>query len=180
MKEFKWLLASMSALGAPALADSQLSYGPVPAWTTLQPVVVKPVSPDAAAVELLLLDTQYRLDPQGIETVVHYAARLNNAQALAGGNLTVVWDPVFDSATVNAVKVIRGSATIDPLALGQKFTILRREQGLEQQTLDGRLTASLQIEGLRIGDVVELTQTIVHRDPTLKGHVEASTAFGYS
>ena len=179
MKKLRWLLISAAALGAPAMADSQLKYSPAPTWATLQPLVVKPVSPGAAAVELLMLDTQYRLDPVGIETVVRYAARLNTAQALAGGNLAVVWDPEFDSATVNSVRIIRGSTTIDPLASGQKFTILRREQGLEQQTLDGRLTATLQVEGLQVGDVVELTQTLLHRDPTLKGHVEAATAFTY-
>ncbi|MFM6932413.1 MAG: DUF3857 domain-containing protein [Novosphingobium sp.] len=179
MKLIRWLLLSGAVLAAPAFADSELGYGPAPAWATLEPVVVKPKPDDAAAVEFLLLDSQLRLDPNGLETVVHYAARLNNAQALSGGNLAVAWDPAFDTATINSVKIRRGNETIDPLAKGQKFTILRREQGLEQQTLDGRLTATLQTEGLQIGDVIEMTQTIVHRDPTLKGHVEAAMAFAY-
>ena len=173
------MLLTASIIGAPALADSQLNYGPAPDWASLQPLVIKPKAADAGAVEILLWDTEYRLDPAGIATVLHYAARLNDPQALAAGNLTVMWDPAFDEATVNSVRILRGNETIDPLAKGQKFTILRREAGLEQQTLDGRLTATLQTEGLQVGDVIEVTQTVVHRDPTLKGHVEANMAVGY-
>jgi tetratricopeptide (TPR) repeat protein len=179
MRKLNWLLLATVTIGGPALADAQLNYGPVPAWASLQPLVIKAKAADAAAFELLLWDTQYRLDPDAITTVVHYAARLNNPQALAAGNLTVMWDPAFDEANVNSVRIIRGSEMIDPLANGQKFTILRREQGLEQQTLDGRLTATLQTEGLQVGDIVEVTQTLVHRDPTLKGHVEANMGFAY-
>ena len=179
MRRLNWLLLATVTICGPALADAQLKYGPVPAWVTLQPLVIKAKAADAAAIEILLLDTQFRLDPNGLVNVVHYAARLNNPQALAGGNLTVMWDPAFDDATVNQIRIIRGSETIDPLANSQKFTILRREQGLEQQTLDGRLTATLQTEGLQVGDIIEVTQTIVHRDPTLNGHVEANIAVAY-
>lgn len=179
MLRLKWLLLSAVALCSPALAASDPAYGPLPEWATTQPLIVKPRTGEAASIDLLLWDTQIRLGANGIETVVHYAVRLNDAQALASGNLAVMWDPAFDSATINSVKIIRGNEVIDPLAKGQKFTVLRREQGLEQQTLDGRLTASLQAEGLQVGDVIELTQTVVHRDPTLKGHVEAALVAAY-
>ena len=179
MRRANWLLLAAATIGGPALADAELKYGPAPAWVTPQPLVINAKAADAGAVEVLLWDAQYRLDPDGIVTVIHYAARLNDPQALAAGNLTVVWDPAFDDASVNSIRVIRGNETIDPIAKGQKFTILRREQGLEQQTLDGRLTATLQTEGLQVGDVIEVTETISHRDPTLKGHVEANMAVGY-
>ena len=179
MRRLRHLIASLALLGGPAFADTQLSYGPAPSWVSAQSVIVKPKATGAASVELLLYDTQIRMGLDGMETVVHFAARLNDAQALANGNLSVIWDPAFDSATINLVKIIRGSETIDPLVKGQKFAILRREQGLEQQTLDGRLTASLQTEGLQVGDIIELEQTIIHRDPTLKGHAEAAIAAAY-
>ncbi len=179
MRRKTWLLALTATVSVPALADPELGYGPAPEWASLQPLVVKPKAAVAGTIEVLLWDAEYRLDPSGIATVIHYAARINDPQALAAGNLSVVWDPAFDQASVNAIRIIRGNETIDPLAKGQKFTILRREQGLEQQTLDGRLTATLQTEGLQVGDVIEVTQTIVHRDPTLKGHVEANLAVGY-
>lgn len=179
MRKLNLLFLAAVSLSGPAIAGDQLGYGPVPGWAKLQPLVVKPKAADAAAIEMLLWDAQFRLDPDGIATVVHYAARLNDPQALAAGNLTVTWDPAFDEASVNSVRVIRGDQTVDPLAKGQKFTILRREQGLEQQTLDGRLTATLQTEGLQVGDIIEVTETFIRRDPTLKGHVEANLAFPY-
>lgn len=85
MQPLNWLLLATVIIGGPAAADAQLNYGSVPAWVTLQPLVIKAKTADAAAIEILLWDSQYRLDPQGIAAVVHYAARLNNPQALAGG-----------------------------------------------------------------------------------------------
>ncbi|MEQ7873075.1 DUF3857 domain-containing protein [Sphingomonas sp. ASV193] len=161
------------------MAADQLRYGPAPAWATPKPLIIPAKAADASSTEILLFDNQSRLDPTAMTSVVHYAVRLNDAQALAAGNVAIGWDPAFDEATVNSVRIVRGGESIDPLAKGQKFTILRRETGLEQQTLDGRLTANLQTEGLQVGDIVEVTQTIVHRDPTLKGHVEAVAAFPY-
>ena len=90
MRRLNWLLLATATICGPALADAQLNYGPVPLWVALQPLVIKTKATDAAAVEILLWDTQYRLDPSGIANVVHYAARLNNPQALAGGNLVVI------------------------------------------------------------------------------------------
>jgi tetratricopeptide (TPR) repeat protein len=58
------------------------------------------------------------------------------------------------------------------LAGGQTFTVLRRESNLEVAMLDGALTGTLQIEGLRVGDIVDLAATLTRRDPVLMGHAE--------
>ena len=58
--------------------------------------------------------------------------------------------------TVHRLWIRRDGATIDVLKSDRKFLVLRRERGLEAAILDGRLTATLQIEDLRVGDVIEL------------------------
>jgi tetratricopeptide (TPR) repeat protein len=74
--------------------------------------------------------------------------------------------------TINTLKILRGDKVIDVLAQGKTFTVLRREQNLEQSTLDGRLTATLQLEDLRVGDAVDLAVTIRHHDPSFKARSE--------
>ena len=55
--------------------------------------------------------------------------------------------------------------TIDLLGKGQKMLVLRREQDLERAMLDGRMSATQQIEGLQVGDILDASWTTAGRDP---------------
>ncbi len=68
--------------------------------------------------------------------------------------------------------IVRDGKVIDAMAGGKTFTVLRRETKLEQATLDGALTAELQIEDLRVGDILDVAWTIRRVDPVLKGHMQ--------
>ena len=82
------------------------------------------------------------------------------------------WDPQTDTPIVHKLHIIRGDQVIDALAGGKTFTVLRREKNLEIAMLDGRLTATLQLEGLRVGDIVDLATTVRRHEPALQGRSE--------
>jgi hypothetical protein len=48
----------------------------------------------------------------------------------------------------------------------------RREKNLENAMLDGKLTASLQPDDVRVGDVIEVAYTRTRRDPAIGGRAE--------
>ncbi len=54
-------------------------------------------------------------------------------------------------------------------ARSDAFQLLRREQGLEALTLDGRLTATLLIPDLRVDDTLEIAFTRLSHHPVLNG-----------
>ncbi|MEJ7777012.1 MAG: tetratricopeptide repeat protein [Sphingomicrobium sp.] len=172
MKIFLAALVTSSALTSAAYAADKPVIGPVPAW-------VKPVAkhadsakPDQAPVRLLLSDQQIALEP-GRQTVYsELALKIQSPQGLAAGNISLPWRPDFDVLTVHKLLIRRGDQTIDVLASGQTFTVVRREQNLESSTLDGVLTANIQPEGLQVGDTLEFAASVSSSDPTLKGHVE--------
>lgn len=173
-----WACLASTALMAPAHAADQLQYGPAPAWVAPRQLPqAAPTSADAP-VDILLSDTQAKLEPGTMATYSHYAIRINNPQGLVAGNIAASWDPAFDLVTIHRAVLRRGNEVIDILGGGQKFTILRREQNLEQQTLNGQLTATLQPEGVQVGDIVEVEMTAVHRDPTLREHMEMRGSLG--
>jgi hypothetical protein len=78
----------------------------------------------------------------------------------------------MDDITVHELKLVRGSKVIDVLASGKSFTVLRRETDLEAAKLDGILTATLQVDGVEVGDIIVLATTITTKDPVLGSHVE--------
>lgn len=166
-----FLLAGAAIWAHPANAADALKFGPAPAWVRQQPLPA--AKPTEAPVSVLLSDQQTSFDRGKITTYSESAARIENAQGLAAGNVTLVWQPATDTVTVNKLQIRRGDKIIDVLASGQTFTTLRRETNLDAATLDGTLTATLQPEGLQVGDIIDLATTTERSDPVLKGHVEA-------
>ncbi len=160
------------ALAGPAKAADALKFGPPPSWVVPLEIPPAPTALANAPIVLLLKDQQARLEPGKVTTFMEFALRIQNSDGLAAGNIALPWRPATDTVTVNKVHIIRDGKRIDVLGLGQTFTTVRRETNLEAAMLDGTLTAALQPEGLRVGDVVNVALTTEHVDPVLKGHVE--------
>lgn len=103
------------------------------------------------------------------------AIRVPNEQALAqAGNIQLPWQPAQGDLVIHQAEILRGSQRIDVLRGGDPFTVIRREQGLQQRVLDGMLTATMAVPGLQVGDVVHFAFSITRRDPTLKGEMQAA------
>ncbi|PTQ12047.1 hypothetical protein CLG96_05575 [Sphingomonas oleivorans] len=161
-----------SALTSAAYAADKPVIGPAPAWVKPLTPPNASAKPDEAPVRILLSDQQVALEP-GRQTIYsEVALRIQTPQGLAAGNISFPWRPDTDVLTVHKLLIRRGDQTIDVLASGQTFTVVRREQNLESATLDGVLTANIQPEGLQVGDVLEFAASVSSSDPTLKGHVE--------
>lgn len=165
-------LALVLACGG-ARADDAVRRGPQPAW--VQPAErAAPATADASAegVRFLLFDQQVRAEGEGEATYVRLRTQAQSPQALAVmGSVALTWNPASQSVTVHHVSILREGQTIDALD-GQTFETLRREQNLEQAILDGRMTAVLQLSGLRVGDILDVAYTTTARDPVTGGHFE--------
>lgn len=170
----KWVLVGLALLwAAPAAASESLGYGRPAAWVRAQAFAeaASPSTNDPA--RLALQDYQVRLAAGGTESFIHTVIELRTPQALSLANLKVSWDPATDEVTIHQVLLRRGTAVIDLLQRGDEFTVLRREPGLEVSMLDGRLTATLQVEGVQVGDYVEFAYSIRHKDPVMQGRAES-------
>ena len=174
MIRFALGLATVLWAGA-AVAGDTLGYGPPAAWVKDIPLPPTPTTDDSPGARILDLENQVRIAPSGeMEIYGHFAAQITTPQALALGNFSLAWDPARETMTINRFHLIRDGKVIDVLAT-QKFTVLRREANLERSMLDGRLTATIQPEGVQVGDILDIGFTRVRKDPTFRGHVEYSS-----
>ena len=170
----RWAIV-LAALGATsASANSTPDFGPPPAWVKRVPLPPVPAASDSP-LRILLVDEQVDLSRGTVARFAESALVVQTAAGLSAGNVAIGWRPDVDTLTIHALTLRRGAKTIDVLAT-QKFTVIRRETNLENAMLDGRLTATLQIEGVEVGDVVNLAMTLVTRDPVVAGHVENAMA----
>jgi len=152
-------------------ADKPL-FGPPEAWVKSAPAYKSAQPTDAAAVKLLLQDQQFNFSAAADSNFQETRMLIQNAQGLgAVGTLVIPWNPETDTVTIHSLRIYRGDQVIDVLAK-QSFTVVRRETNLEMAMLDGWLTAVIQPEDLRVGDVLELAFTITGKDPVMKGKSE--------
>jgi len=168
------IFGSLLLAGTAAHASEKPRYVPAPDWVKPAPPVDGARLGDDAPIALIN-DTQQRLDAGEVWTYRETAMRAASDDALARiGTVKLAWYPDHGDLIVHRVDILRGGERIDLLKAGSRFTVLRREQQLEQLQIDGMLTATLAVEGLRVGDVLDVAYSTTNRDPALKGNVQAS------
>ena len=164
--------------GAAVAADLP-QYAPAPAW--VQPIAIPKTAPSAegGALQPLLQDEQSFYGLDGDQVFSEIAIKVLSSQGLQNaGNIAINWNPETETLFIHRLNIIRGDQVIDLLAKGQKFIVLRRENNLELAMLDGTLTAAIQPEDLRVGDILDLAVTRKRRDPVFQGRSEGFAGVG--
>ena len=166
--------------GAAAAAD-QPTYGPPEAWVRPTPIPTSAAIADGAPYQFLLYDLQAKFSEAGEDYYVERALKIATPQGLnISAMLEESWDPDIESLVVHRLTILRGGAVINVLADGARLMVLRRENNLELAMLDGRLTATIQPEGLQVGDVIDFAYTVHRRDPALHGYAADSDKYQFN
>lgn len=165
------LMTLLLCAAAPVTAGEDPLYQAPPSWVV--PIELDEAKLKAAPI-VVLLDTQKRLDGAKLWDYSDVAFRIDNPDTLTNaGTLSASWIPDKGDLIINRVEILRGKEVIDVLADGAKFTVLRREEQLEQRSINGMLTATLNVPGLRVGDVLRLAYTTMQADQALGDKVQS-------
>ncbi|MCR2834581.1 DUF3857 domain-containing protein [Parerythrobacter lacustris] len=156
---------AMFAISAPAFAGEAVLYEPVPDW-------VEPVELDAATIadgpSEQLFDWQHRLEGGVVRTYNDRIVRIDNPEALTTeGTVKFDWSPDKGDLHIHRFEIIRDGAVIDLVKQGVKFDVIRREENLERRLLDGRLTATVAVPGLKEGDMLRVAHSTTLSDQAL-------------
>jgi tetratricopeptide (TPR) repeat protein len=153
-----WLYAS------PAFAQAEPRIGPAPDW--IVPVSIPEPNPAQRdrPFQTLLLSSQVRFEPDAQSSYSEMVLLVQSAQGMQGlGTIALPWQPENSELIVHRAHIIRNGMVIDLLAGGRRFTVARRESGLDSAMLDGVHTAVMQADGLSIGDRLDVAFTIRRR-----------------
>ncbi|MDB5423348.1 MAG: hypothetical protein JWQ29_764, partial [Phenylobacterium sp.] len=168
---------------APPAAAATLTpaFAPPPAWVDVAPVPEAPPVLDAAAVQTLLDDNQYRIGPEGDAFYNRRIKKILKPEGLAGlTSFGETWSPDTEAVTFHWMRILRDGQTIDLLGDGKKMLVLRRETDLERAMLDGRMSATQQLEGLRVGDILDYAYTLTRKDPITRGRSYDSEGLAFA
>lgn len=168
------LLASAQTVKKPAApaapaAPQGYTLAPTPAWVKAIPMEGLP-SPAPAPLQVLLMDRQTLVGGAGgTQRYVHNLRQVNETAGLQkGAQIEVEFDPSYQKLVWHQLDVVRGQQRIDKRGAGL-IKLLHREQQLERQIIDGRKTASVVLDDLRVGDRVEWAVSLVGDNPVFAG-----------
>lgn len=152
-------------LAQPAAAGETPLYQPSPAW--IHPVSL-PATLASDSAFAPLYDWQVRIADGRVWSYFDITVKMTNAETIASNStLALPWLPDKGDLIVHEVAIIRNGATIDLLKDGKRFDVLRREQQLEQRQITGLLTATMEPEGLQIGDTLHVRASVTTLDKAL-------------
>ncbi|MEO5774331.1 MAG: DUF3857 domain-containing protein [Sphingomicrobium sp.] len=148
------------------------SVGKVASWVLEAPIPPAPEAARGTATVTLLADSQINLLPDAERRYFHSAYQIGTAQGLEDGSIALSWDPSVETLEIHHIRRIRKGEVVDLLRDGSALSVIQRERNLEQASLDGELTAMLQPDDLRVGDVISYAFTRTRSDPVLRGNAE--------
>ena len=162
---------AIMAASTPAWAGEKVLYEKAPDWVQ---VAELDAPGNTEGPSEILFDWQHRLDGGTVQSYQDRVVRIDNLAALTSeGTLQMTWSPDKGDLFVHRLEILREGAVIDLIADGVEFEVLRREQGLEQRLLDGRLTATVAVPGLQEGDVLRVAHSITVDDQALGDEMQA-------
>jgi hypothetical protein len=159
-----------------ARASNEPIFAPAPEWVERVPIPAADPKKSEQPFQTLLFATQTSHSPEASTSYGETATKIQSAEALtAAGTIALPWQPDQSDLIIHKLEVIRDGVPRDVLAV-QKFSILRRESNLEAAILDGMLTATIQPEDLRVGDIVHFAYSI-RAKPDLIGFKPEDSVF---
>ncbi len=164
---------------AASSAAATFTIARTPAW--VQPLAYDASIPvPAAPYQFLFTEQQIRVQDGGSARYQHTLRQINDTSALQqGGQIELDFDPSYQRLVFHKIEILRGTQRIDKLD-AKKIRLLQREQQLERQMIDGRITASLVLDDLRAGDRVEWSASVIGDNPVFGGRFVASDWDAYS
>ncbi len=128
------------------------------------------LSADAiSGIHYLLLDKQYRITNSEVSTYYHFANRIENQSGISElSQLAITFDPSYEILKFHEIVVHRGG-TLSSRLSPDAVSVLRREQRLDYQIIDGRKTAHIVLDDVRVGDIIEYSYTLSGANPVFSG-----------
>ena len=164
---------ALAAMSAPALAGEEVLYEPTPNW--VEEIDLAAIERDPANAQVVR-DKQVRIESGRLWEYYDFVFHIKSLDEMTRiGTVTAQWLPDKGDLIVHEIAIRRDGETIDVIAAGEEMEVLRREQLLERQILDGSLTATMSVPGLQVGDELRVRYSVTNSDQALGEEVQTQT-----
>jgi len=125
-----------------------------------------PVDKIKGGVYYLLVDNQIHVrNNKQPEFYSHYAELIVNQQGLeSSSQINIKFDPTYQALTLNSLMILRNNKTINKISKA-RISHIQQETELENLIYNGRITANIILDDVRVGDIVEYSYTLTGINP---------------
>lgn len=148
-------------------ASGAFSRGaPPPTWSSPPPA--NRGEPAFDGIAILHADSHFRVGQQPV-VFISRIIQTYQASALAEiGQFSITFQPEYQKVELHSLRITRGHQVIDKLH-GADIRFLQREQGLDIGILTGTVSAVVLVDDLRVGDVLEISYSLIGQNPVYGG-----------
>ncbi len=146
--------------------NSKLSYEKEPDWVTVNTMDYYNKQLEEEA-EDGYLDLAYEKQVSIAQHACYYKKvikMLSEAGVQNNSEISINFDPNYEHLIFHSIEIIRDGRSINKLQLS-KFKIIQQEKDLSKHLYDGSLTALLELDDVRKGDIIESSYTIKGFNP---------------
>ena len=124
---------------------------------------------DVSAMHYRQIDEQLRLEGKSVAAYRHTVRVVDTAAGLPiASQIEAEFDPSYQTLTMHSLELVRGTMRINKLD-AKKVQLLQRERQLEQRMYDGRVTMSVVLDDVRVGDEIHYAYTVTGLNPVFEG-----------
>lgn len=150
--------------------NSQFTVRERQAWVQLIDIksidTSKKLDPNAST-RYILVDKQVNIVSE--ESYYHYARKVLNEEGVQNEvKLAFTFDPEYQELYIHSVSILRDNQQINKLK-ENKVKVIQRETNLERKIYNGRLTAIILLEDIRVGDILNYEYSIKGINPAFQG-----------
>lgn len=152
------------------LAENKVSISPVADWIIPYsvPDQEKELANKKNSTNYPLVDLQTLIKKDTVEHYYHFGIKLNDLNAIEDNStLFLDFNPSYEQLTIHNITIIRGDTRIPQLKT-DNIRIMDRETELEYKIFNGTKTASIVLEDIRVGDIIEYSYSIKGVNPILQ------------
>jgi len=141
---------------------------PAPRWVVPAAEAGTTFTP-TAAMHYRVIDNQLLVDEKSVDEYNHVVRVVDNATGLsAASQIELEFDPSYQTLALHNLQIVRDGKRLNRLDR-TRIRLLQREAQLERRMYDGRVTMSIVLEDVRIGDQVDFAYTVRGANPVFSG-----------
>jgi transglutaminase-like putative cysteine protease len=178
---FSFLSIIFNCLIQPALNAQNVEKIDTPQWVNVQsPDLNFKFSADemSGGYGYLLVDKQDNISAQS--SYERFVIKIINNQGVQNmSDISTEFDPKYQKLAFHQIHLIRNGQVIDKL-LSHSIKTVQRESDMDRFSYDGRLTAFVNLEDVRQGDIIDYSFSITGYNPRNDGHYFDECYFEYN
>ena len=163
--------------------ENRVTIEAVPTWVKAQAL---PEYPESRAdqtrngIEYLLLDNQYRHNTGGYDYFFRMAFRVSDRKGLeTAAQVKTSFDPSLSELSFNFINITRDGKTVDRLP-NVEIREIQQESDLGKGIIDGDITALINLEDIRVGDVIDYSYSARVKTPLYPDMFFDASSVSYS